>query len=126
MIPLPVAGAEVASYKISKRFDQDISALCGAYRVMLDGDRVADIKIAYGGMAAIPQRASACEKSLLGKEWSEEIVLQAGRELTNDFTPISDMRSSAEYRQQVAQNLLLRFFHESIRDGADRVYMYGR
>jgi xanthine dehydrogenase small subunit len=126
MIPLPLAGAEVASYKVSKRFDQDISAICGAYRVMLDGDRVADIKIAYGGMAAIPQRAGACEEALIGKEWSEETVLQASRELTNDFTPISDMRSSADYRQQVAQNLLLRFFHESISDDADRVYMYGR
>lgn len=126
MIPLPQAGAEVASYKVSKRFDQDISAICGAYRVMLDGDRVADIKIAYGGMAAIPQRARACEEALIGKEWREEIVLQASRELTSDFRPISDMRSSADYRQQVAQNLLLRFFRESNGDAADRVYMYGR
>lgn len=126
MIPLPSADEEIASYKISKRFDQDISALCGAYRVLLDGDTITDIKIAYGGMAAIPQRASSCEIALLGKEWGEEVVLQASRELSNDFTPISDMRSSANYRQQVAQNLLLRFFHETIHDGADRVYMYGR
>ncbi len=126
LIPLPVAGECVASYKISKRFDQDISALCGAYRMILDGNKVADIKIAYGGMAAIPQRAGACEEALLGKEWCEGVVLEACRAMKTDFTPISDMRSSARYRQQVAQNLLRRFYVETIGGEGSGVYMYGR
>jgi xanthine dehydrogenase small subunit len=126
LIPLPVAGEQVASYKISKRFDQDISALCGAYRVMLDGDKVADIKIAYGGMAAIPKRASGCEDALSGKEWIDSAIDAACKALSEDFTPISDMRSSAGYRRQVGQNLLRRFYLETSGLEAARVYEYGR
>ena len=93
---------------------------------LLDGTRVDDIRIAYGGMAALPQRARACEKALLGTEWSAAGVAKACTLLAEDFTPISDMRSSAAYRDQVAQNLLRRFYLESTGDEDCRVYQYGR
>lgn len=125
-IPLPDDGEQVQSYKVSKRFDQDISAVCGAYRLRLDGNDVREIKIAYGGMAAIPARALHCERTLLGKEWSEGSVDQAMAALDQDFTPISDMRSSDEYRQQVCKNLLKRFYLESGTDPSPRVYSFGR
>lgn len=126
LIPLPNSADQVASYKISKRFDQDISALCGAYRVVVDNDKVVDAKVAYGGVAAVPVRASGCERALLGKEWNETTVAIACTALQDDFSPISDMRSSAEYRQLVAQNLLRRFFLESSGAQSERVYDYGR
>ena len=126
LIPLPVDGEHIESYKISKRFDQDISAVCGAYRLVLDGDKVADIKIAYGGMAAIPKRAEHCEGSLLGNTWSEAEVAEAINALGKDFTPLSDMRSTAEYRQRTCGNLLYRFFLDTTDAGEQRLYSYGR
>ena len=125
-IPLPVEGERVQSYKVSKRFDQDISAVCGAYCLRLDGSEVQQIRIAYGGMAAVPARASRCEQSLLGSEWNEVSVDRAMAALDKDFSPISDMRSSDEYRQQVCKNLLRRFFLESVDDTSPRVYSFGR
>jgi xanthine dehydrogenase small subunit len=126
LIPLPSPGAFVASYKISKRFDQDISAVCGAYHLILDAGNVGDIRVAYGGMAAIPSRARGCEDALRGNAWNESKVAAAGQALAKDFTPISDMRSSAAYRQLVAQNLLQRFFLEASGTERERVYSYGR
>ncbi len=126
LIPLPVDSAHVASYKISKRFDQDISAVCGAYRIVLDGDRVSDIRIAYGGMAAIPKRARHCEKALSGKTWSEESIADAIKALDEDYSPISDMRSSAAYRRQVCGNLLYRFYLDTTGTADERLYAYGR
>ncbi len=126
LIPLPVDGQQVESYKISKRFDQDISAVCGAYRVVLDGDRVSDIRIAYGGMAAIPQRARQSEKVLSGKAWTEDSIAEAIKALDADYSPISDMRSSAAYRRQVCANLLYRFYLDSTGAADERLYAYGR
>lgn len=125
-IPLPGEGNLVQSYKVAKRFDQDISAVCGAYRVRLDDGKVAEARIAYGGMAEIPARAMKCEQSLLGSEWKEESIERAMRALDEDFSPISDMRSSAAYRRQVCGNLLKRFYLETIGSPAVRVYSYGR
>ena len=125
-IPLPVDGEHVQSYKVSKRFDQDISAVCAAYRLRLDGGKVAQIKIAYGGMAAIPARALQCEQSLLGHQWNEESIDRAMLALDRDFSPISDMRSSGEYRQQICKNLLKRFYLESGDTAVARVYSFGR
>jgi xanthine dehydrogenase small subunit len=126
LIPMPVDGAQVESYKISKRFDQDISAVCGAYRLVLDGDNVADIRIAYGGMAAIPKRAEHCEQALIGKTWSEALVGEAIKELERDFSPISDMRSSAAYRRTICGNLLYRFYLDTTDAAEERLYSYGR
>ena len=126
LIPLPVSGAQVESYKISKRFDQDISAVCGAYRLVLDGDNVADIKIAYGGMAAIPKRAEHCERALRGNPWTEALVGEAINALDKDFTPLTDMRSTAAYRQRICGNLLQRFYLDTTDATEERLYSYGR
>ena len=127
-VPLPKPNAHIRSYKISKRFDQDISAVCGAYCMQLDEGRVASIKISYGGVAAIPKRAAICEQVLLKKPWNETSVQTAMASLDQDFQPISDMRASSEYRRIIARNLLYKFYLET--SGFDqqqiRVYNYGR
>jgi xanthine dehydrogenase small subunit len=125
LLPLPVPDARVASYKVSKRFDQDISAVCGAYWLLLDGDGVKDVRIAYGGMAAVPKRASHCEAALRGKQWNEKNVGLAAKALARDFEPISDMRASASYRREVCANLLQRFYVAGESEWRG-VYGYGR
>jgi xanthine dehydrogenase small subunit len=121
-IPLPVPDTIVASYKIAKRFDQDISAVCGAYVIKLAGSRVDAARIAYGGMAAIPQRAKQTEIALVGQPWSRETIRAAMPRLATDFQPLSDMRASADYRRLVAGNLLLRLYEEHSGAGPTRVY----
>ena len=111
-IPLPKAEHQFRSYKISKRFDQDISAVCAAFLVGLKDEKVDTIGICYGGMAATPLRAEQCELALLGKLWELSSIEAAIEALAKDFTPLTDMRASADYRARVAGNLLLRFFHE--------------
>jgi xanthine dehydrogenase small subunit len=111
-VPLSPAGRRFASYKISKRMDQDISALCGAYAFDLEDGRIARARIAYGGMAAVPKRALHAEAALTGQPWSRATMEAALPAFALDYTPLSDMRASAGYRTQVAQNLLLRFFVE--------------
>jgi xanthine dehydrogenase small subunit len=111
-VPLPKPGTRLACYKISKRFDQDISAVCAAYALEVTGDRIVAARVVHGGMAAVPKRAPKAEAALAGKRWSLEAFQAAGAALAQDYEPISDMRASAEYRLQVAKNLLLRFFHE--------------
>lgn len=126
-IPKPRKNQSVRSYKLSKRFDQDISAVCGAYAVTLSGSRVDQIRIAYGGLAAIPKRAFECESSLSGGEWDEQSVNAAMEVLGGEFSPIADMRASREYRQLATKNLLYRFFLETTGIGeATNVYKYGR
>ena len=112
-LPKPRAGRHFHTYKISKRFDQDISAVCGGYAVTVEGGRVSKARIAYGGMAATPKRAAACEAALEGAVWSEDAVERAMHALEHDFTPMSDMRASADYRMVVAKNLLRRMYLES-------------
>jgi xanthine dehydrogenase small subunit len=114
---------------VSKRFDQDIAAICGAFRVTLDGSRVADARVAYGGLAATPSRAAGAEHVLQGSEWNEQSVREAMAALESDFEPISDMRASSAYRKLVARNLLRRFYLETAGAGKaapERVYDYGR
>jgi len=94
-------------YKISKRFDQDISAAMGAFKFTLDGSRVATARIAFGGMAATPKRARLAEAALAGADLANEASWQpALSALARDFTPITDQRASAAYRGDVAQALL--------------------
>jgi xanthine dehydrogenase small subunit len=113
-IPLLPADETVACYKISKRKDEDISSLCGAFRLKLDGaGNVADLTIAYGGMAATPKRARAVEAALVGKPWTVASVEAALGEYGKDYQPLTDMRASAEYRLLAAQNLLRRFVLET-------------
>ncbi|HTP95148.1 MAG TPA: xanthine dehydrogenase small subunit [Burkholderiales bacterium] len=111
-IPLPRSGRIVASYKISKRYDQDISAVCAGYAFDLRDGQIASARIAYGGMAAIPQRAARTEALLAGKPWSSASIDTALTGLAEDYRPIDDMRASASYRLQVAGNLLRRFYLE--------------
>ncbi len=100
-------------YKLAKRFDQDISAVCMAIALRLDGGNVADIRIALGGMAAIPKRALLTEQSLMGKPWDDSTVALAMQALAADFSPLSDMRASASYRSRATANLLYRFYLET-------------
>jgi xanthine dehydrogenase small subunit len=95
-------------YKISKRFDQDISAVCGAFNIVVEGGMVTQARIAFGGMAGIPKRAAHVEAGLVGQLWAEATITAALPAFAQDFTPLSDMRASASYRLQVAQNMLRR------------------
>ena len=109
-IPRRKRPAIVRSYKVSKRFDQDISAVCGGYCVDIVDGVVREARIAYGGAAAIPRRATHCETSLIGKPWREETIRAAMSALDRDYAPLTDMRASAGYRRTVMKNLLLRLF----------------
>jgi len=114
-VPVPAKGSHFAVYKITKRRDEDITATLGAFHLKLAKDgSVAQIRIAYGGMAATPKRASAVEAALTGKPWTEATVEAALGAYQKDFTPITDMRASAEYRALAARNLLRRFFAETL------------
>lgn len=100
--------------KISKRFDEDISAVCGAFLLRLGEDgRITGARLSYGGMAGIPKRAAAAEAALIGGRWDEPAVAAAIAALPADFTPLRDMRASAGYRLSVAGNLLRRFLIET-------------
>jgi xanthine dehydrogenase small subunit len=112
-VPLPHAGLRFRTYKLAKRFDQDISAVCAAFALNLDGDTIRDARIAYGGMAATPKRAAQAESALRGQPWSEEAMRQAMAALARDYAPLSDMRASGDYRLAAAQNLLKRFWLET-------------
>ncbi|OIQ31863.1 MAG: xanthine dehydrogenase small subunit [Alphaproteobacteria bacterium MedPE-SWcel] len=108
-------------YKLSKRFDQDISAVLGAFNVTVAEDgTVAAARIAFGGMAGIPKRASHVEAALMGQPWSEATVASAQAEFHKDFSPMTDMRASAEYRLATARNLLERYFKD-MTDAAEHV-----
>jgi xanthine dehydrogenase small subunit len=112
-VPLPGPDVRFATYKVSKRFDQDISAVCGAFAVTVRDGTVREARIAYGGMAAVPKRATACEAALVGKPWSEDAVAAALPALDAELAPITDMRASARYRSLVARNLLRKFHAEA-------------
>jgi xanthine dehydrogenase small subunit len=111
MLPLLPVGEKFATYKISKRREEDISALCAAFRVFVNDAGLVDMaRIAFGGMAATPKRAKAVEAALIGKPWTMETVEAAMAAFEADYQPISDMRASADYRLLTAKNLLTRFF----------------
>ncbi len=112
-VPLTATQAQVRAYKIGKRFDSDISAVCAGLAIELDGDTVSRVRLAFGGMAAIVKRAAQAEAAILGKPWTQATVDAAKAALARDFTPLTDMRASAAYRAQVAQNLLQRFWLET-------------
>jgi len=99
-------------YKISKRFDQDISAVCGCFNIMLHNGEVENARIAFGGMAGTPKRADHTEAALIGRPWTEQTIEGAMEQMTKDYSPMSDMRASADYRMQTAQSLLMRYFLE--------------
>jgi len=108
-VPPPSPRLRFAAYKVSKRFDQDIAAVCGAFAVELENGIVGAARIAFGGMAATPLRAQRCERALEGRRWDEATIAAALPVLDADFAPLSDMRASAGYRRLVARNLLRKF-----------------
>lgn len=107
-IPKPSADTVLFADKISKRRDQDISTLCGVYRLRIAGGIIRDVRLAFGGMAATPRRARKAEAALLGQRLDAAGFAAAGGHVADEFAPISDWRGSAEYRRAVAKNLLQR------------------
>ncbi|WP_148861304.1 xanthine dehydrogenase small subunit [Marinobacter fonticola] len=112
-VPLPQSDEHLLLYKISKRLDDDISAVLGAFWIKLNDGQVEDCRLAFGGMAAIPKRAAATEKALRGQPWNQATIEAAVAALSQDFQPLSDVRASASYRLQVAGNLLQRALLET-------------
>jgi xanthine dehydrogenase small subunit len=112
LVPAPGKHDLFAVYKLSKRRDEDITAVLGALRVRVEKRIVTDAALAFGGMAATPKRADKAEAALLGKEFGEPAIRDAMAALTQDFTPLNDWRASADYRMRAARNLLLRFWLE--------------
>jgi xanthine dehydrogenase small subunit len=114
-VRLPVRSPDrhFRAYKVSKRFDHDISAVCGAFSLALEQDRVRDIRICYGGMAETPRRAFACEQALIGQRWTDATVASVLPVMDVDFRPLSDMRAGSAYRRLVARNQLRKFHLET-------------
>jgi len=108
-ITLPASAPALRVYKLSKRFDQDISAVCGAFNVTVTDGVVTQARIAFGGMAGIPKRAGTVEAALLGQAWTAAAITAALPGFAADFAPLSDMRASAAYRLATAQALLVRY-----------------
>ncbi len=115
-VPRPRQGQVFRTYKLAKRFDSDISAVCAAFSLILADGSITEARVALGGMAATPKRALLCEQAMVGKRWDEAAMLRAKAALGRDFQPLSDMRASADNRLQTAQNLLHRFYLETRAD----------
>jgi xanthine dehydrogenase small subunit len=111
-VPAPQVGRKLASYKVSKRFDQDISAVSATFAVIVRDGVVTEARLAFGGMAAIPARATHAEVALTGQPWSAAAIDAAAGALAEDFKPLTDLRATAEYRLRAAGNLLKRFYLE--------------
>ena len=111
-ITIPRQTDRLRCYKLSKRFDQDISAVCGCFWIKTADNVVIAARLAFGGMAGTPKRSPHAEAALVGRHWSEAGVAKAMTALAQDFTPLSDMRASAAYRMETAQNMLLRAWLE--------------
>ncbi|MDQ7071754.1 MAG: xanthine dehydrogenase small subunit [Rhodobacterales bacterium] len=111
-VRIPRQEDRLKCYKLSKRFDQDISAVCGCFNITVVNGVVTQARIAFGGMAATPKRAGHVEAALVGQPWNSETVAATRGAWDKDFTPMSDMRASAAYRIVTARNLLTRYFME--------------
>ncbi|WP_439122350.1 xanthine dehydrogenase small subunit [Marivita sp.] len=111
-VTLPRHAPGLKVYKLSKRFDQDISAVCGAFNITIADGLVTDARIAFGGMAGTPKRAGTVEAVLKGAKWTENTIRTAMAKMADDFAPLTDMRASADYRLRAAENMLLRYWHE--------------
>jgi len=114
VLPRPSKTSRIRTYKVSKRRDLDIATVSGAFRVDLNNDGiVSDIALVYGGMAESTKRSVSTEAFLKGKRWERRQIEEAGHLIDADFSPISDVRGSAEFRRVVARNLLLKFWSET-------------
>ena len=115
LVPEPNPDTIFKVYKLSKRFDQDISAVCGAFAIELRDEVVISARIAFGGMAGTPKRATACEEAFVGQLWKPTTINAAVEALAGDFTPLSDARASAAYRALAAGNMLRKVYIETAR-----------
>ncbi|TKC91570.1 xanthine dehydrogenase small subunit [Trinickia terrae] len=115
-VPLPSPSLRFRTYKVSKRYDQDISAVCAAFALHVTDGRIASARIAFGGMAATPKRAEHAEAALAGSAWDDAATRRAMDALASDYQPLTDMRASSAYRMKVARNLLWRFHLETRED----------
>ena len=120
-IPL-FKGNTFKAYKVSKRFDDDISSVCAAFNLKILKNKVENIRIAYGGMSSTPKRAFLCEKVLLKSLITDVVIHRAKQALEKDFAPISDMRASSSYRMEIAKNLLQKCFVEINQKKAVGIY----
>jgi xanthine dehydrogenase small subunit len=120
-IPVLAPGREFAAYKLSKRFDQDISTVIAAFVIERHGGKVRELRVAYGGMAARAMRAPSVEAALAGRPWAPAWLADIDSLLARDFTPIGDHRGSAAYRMRAAAGLLRRFQLETSLAGPMRV-----
>ena len=111
-VSIPDSAPALRCYKISKRFDQDISAICGCFNLTVDAGQITAARIAFGGMAGIPKRAARVEAALIGQPFTLQTAEAAAREMARDFQPLTDMRASASYRLTSAENLLIRYVHD--------------
>jgi len=111
-VSVPRQPDRLRCHKLSRRFDQDISAVCGCFNLAVEDGRVTAARIAFGGMAGVPKRAAAVEAALTGQPWTEATVAAALPAFGDDFTPLSDMRASAGYRLAAARNMLRRVYFE--------------
>jgi len=127
-VPRREPATELRAYKVSRRFDQDISAVFACFLLRRTSASasapVASIRIGCGGVAAIPKRASRCERAIVGRAWDEAAVAAGQAALESEFEPITDMRASAAYRRAVLANLLRRFFVETSTGERTRVKEY--
>lgn len=117
-IPKLAADEQFRCYKLSKRFDQDISAVCAAFKVRIEKERVAAIRIGFGGIAPVPARARSTEAAITGQPWSESTIALAEAALASEFTPLTDMRATEDYRRMTTARLLRKFFIETSQPGA--------
>jgi xanthine dehydrogenase small subunit len=113
-ISIPRQPDSLRCYKLSKRFDQDISAVCGCINITVTDGIVSSARVAFGGMAGTPKRAAHVEAALIGQPWTEATVAKAMQVFAQDYRPLSDMRASASYRLQTAANMLKRYFLEDM------------
>lgn len=111
-IPKADNNYQLKVFKISKRLDDDISTVLGCFYVRLNGNTIADVRIAFGGMAGIPKRATHAEQVLIGQQNNQQTIEAAMQALAQDFSPLSDVRASSGYRMQVAKNLIKKCFYE--------------
>ncbi|MDR0808639.1 MAG: xanthine dehydrogenase small subunit [Gemmobacter sp.] len=112
-VTIPAIAPGLRVWKLSKRFDQDISAVLGAFNLMVKGGIITAARIAFGGMAGIPKRAPAMEAALIGQPFAQAAFEAAKAAVARDFTPLSDMRASAAYRMEAAGNMALRYWQEA-------------
>lgn len=118
-ITIPNQADTLRCYKLSKRFDQDISAVCGCLNITRENNIITTARLAYGGMAGTPKRAAAAEAAMIDQPFTEPTMRRAMTAMADDFQPLSDVRASADYRLQTAQNMLLRYLHEATGTATD-------